>query len=51
MNMKSKFWRRTALILVSIPVVFLTWMNEVANVTWGWLRDYPKAFKACWRGY
>jgi len=50
-HIKKPLPRRVALILLSPPVVILTWMNQVANVTWGVIRDYPKAFKSAWRGY
>ena len=48
---KKPLWRRTVLVLMSVPVVLLTWMNEVGRVTWGCLRDFPGAFKSAWRGY
>ena len=50
-HMKNPLWRRTALVLASIPVILITWANGIANVTWGCLRDFPAAFKAAWRGY
>lgn len=50
-HIKRPLYRRTALVLASIPVIIITWLNEVANVTWGCLRDFPKAFMSAWRGY
>ena len=50
-HIKKTGRRRTLLLLASIPVIIVTWVNEVANVTWGVFRDFPKAFMAAWRGY
>jgi exosortase/archaeosortase len=50
-HIKKPLRRRAVLLLVSVPVIIVTWLNEVANVTWGCLRDFPKAFMAAWRGY
>jgi len=50
-HIKNPFWRRTALILASIPVIILTLISEIIEVVWGVLRDFPAAFKASWKGY
>ena len=50
-HIKRPLWRRVVLVVVFVPVVFITIIWETMKNIVEMIDEAPRAFKSAWRGY